>query len=77
MREINLEKNTQTHTKTTHTKKINTKLVVYLKKIDNEFNFNSVCFLLFCLIVGSPVWKPRDMINLNDAQSTARNKDDK
>lgn len=50
---------------------------MYLKKIDNEFNFNSVCFLLFCLIVGSPVWKPRDMINLNDAQSTARNKDDK
>lgn len=43
-----------------------------------EFNFNCVYFSSF-LFVGniSPVWKPRDMINLNDAQSTTRNKDDK
>jgi len=35
-----------------------------------------VSFLFFHLIVGSPVWKPRDMINLGtDPQSTTR-KDD-
>lgn len=43
--------------------------------------FFAVYFLsnlaIYFLIVGSPVWKPRDMISLGDAQSTTRKDDGK
>lgn len=39
---------------------------------------NKILFIyLFFLIVGSPVWKPRDMNSLGDAQSTARKDESK